>query len=435
MTSSILILVKCRDLCPAYILEYLNFLNSYSPYLFVRQKITSSTPLSSLLIMMVYLKENTKFGNNFIVLLALPFWFITLNTRFNIQKNKEYIGSQNISIFSKSNLCKFESTSQKAWEGFNIPMDKYVLPDDFLEKMKKVIEYSPCSIKTKKKRVILTLFSSHHSFIVANLLCSIVHLKNYSQNYHLFISYDYEGYNFLKHFSKKLQSFNFSLAEDRIIWLNVDERKFGYEEYTKMKSIIQYQLALWNVESVIVDSDVVLFRDISPIFEDNFDITIAAENCCLFKLDKTFNFDEFNIGLNRFIPSPETLFVFREWFNKSIPSPEIDQKILQYLLSPHRIPHNSSENNIQYYKFNEFERLLSVKFIHPLDFLNGGMILLQLYRTKLEMKRQNKTNPYGIHFAWIVDSQKIPFMKQHNFWYFDDQKEQCLANPPKQFFE
>ena len=334
-----------------------------------------------------------------------------------------------------SDICNSFITKDKAHEGFDIPMNKYILPDEFLKQLKIAVKYAPCNQKQKRKRIVMTVFSAAHKWIVSNLLCSIVHIKNYSQNYHIFISYDKEGFDYLNQFRRKLIPFNYTLPQNRILLLNVSKRHFEYEQYTNMKSILQYQLALWNVESIVIDSDIVLFKDFNPIFDDTCDITITAENCCKFKFDHNFNYYEFNIGFSRFIPSPEVRFVFRQWIRNLIPTHRLDQKVLQVFVAPHKRTKNVDGTNIHYYKFDEIELPISIKFIHPLDFLNGGMIKLAYKRTKFEMKNQNKTDPYGIHFAWIRQKDKIPFMMEHNFWYFDHTKGQCKVNPPTPFFK
>ena len=318
----------------------------------------------------------------------------------------------------------------KSWKKINLDMDLYSLPKKFLNDLREALRYSPC-VDTNKRRVIITLFSEEHKYLAGNLVCSMAHIKNFQKHYHILISCDEESYEYMQNLRNELESMNYVMLPEQIIRLNVDSRQFTYEQYCKMKIIIQYQLLLWDVETVVLDSDIVLFKDIEPIFEEKCDLTFASESCCDFNFDKNFNYTFFNVGFNRVIPNRETALIFNQWLYRAIPDPDLDQTVLQNFLSPHRITTNSIGKDIQLYQFKEFERLITIKFIHPLDFRNGGMLNLRFHETIREARRQNKQIPYGLHLAWINEPNKELTLDMHDLWFLDRNNDRCFSEPPK----
>ena len=153
---------------------------------------------------------------NLIIYFIFLLCYVVIERRANPSLIKNCQSKMTIRFYNDSNstnninvsndICQSVITNEKAYEGFDIPMNNYILPDDFLEQLKNVVRSAPCDGKSRRKMIIMTVFSNKHKLIVSNLLCSITRIKNYSKNYHIFISYDEEGFNYLNQFRQKFST-------------------------------------------------------------------------------------------------------------------------------------------------------------------------------------------------------------------------------------
>ena len=195
--------------------------------------------------------------------------------------------------------------------------------------------------------------------------------------------------------------------------------------------IVQHQLLLWNVEPFLIDSDIVLFKDPKPLFEDPVDFTVT-EVGNTFTFGPNYHYRGFNIGFMRIQPNYRTLYIFRLWIIKILRSSTYTQSLLHSIIKPHRIINNFTiGKQIQFYSFKSLETPLSVKIIHPLDFPNGIMIRHK-NRLLSEITKSNRSIPYGAHFAWEAGSaNKENALELNNLWFFDRSNQNCFSTPPK----
>jgi hypothetical protein len=213
-----------------------------------------------------------------------------------------------------------------------------------------------------------------------------------------------------------------------VILFDCTGRSFAYEQYCKIKLVIQYQFLLWNVETTICDDDVVFLKNPLELFASNSHIEVASE-CGATEFSASFDFANVNVGFFRVIPSSLSLRLYNKWLHKAIPnSIEIDQNVLAQLIASLR--REESNTGVQRYDVKSLlgsREDLVVRWYDPLDVVNGLVFHQQGIETSFIARTRGIKKPYLVHLSWIPQEQKISVFSLHELWFVDSGK--CGKTP------
>ncbi|OHS96892.1 hypothetical protein TRFO_01985 [Tritrichomonas foetus] len=303
-----------------------------------------------------------------------------------------------------------------AWKLFpNLQTDNYSLPSEFLTELRNVVNHLK-SYETHQ--IMLTIFNRKYFQLASNLYCSTTFIPDFPLQFHYFVATDELSYNRFLNFT------------NQVLFLDVSDKIRRLEHFDKIKLIIQYQLLIWNFESILLDADTLLFQNPQKLFDNNADIEVSADTCCDYVFDNRFNYQDFNIGFLKATPNEVTKKVYHDWIQTSFKNKSNnDQKVLQDLIFPYR---KQMKGSNQSYSYPGLKRNLEIHFFHPLDFPNAGMLFLHnRFETERQARRLGFTKPFGIHLAWIKYKHKENILTANNFWFFNTTTFKCLMKRPR----
>ena len=276
----------------------------------------------------------------------------------------------------------------------------YHLPEEFKAALKAAADKAPVNPRTGNRMIMFTIFNHNHANFAHNLLCSSAAV-GVPTNFHIFIAMD----------AKSFQRFK-ELRRD-VLFFDASKRNFQYEQFCKVKLFIQYQLLLWRVESVICDDDIVFLKNPLDIFREESHFEFATE-CIAAKFGPGYDYDKFNVGLMRVIPTRSSILVYERWMREAIPNWRvIDQDIFQEVMRPLRV---INKTNIQVYRLPSMEFVV-FRYYDPLDVMNGGLIRQNFMQLIHEVQLKQVTKPFAVHASWVPQDQKRVFMDDQRLWF------------------
>lgn len=299
----------------------------------------------------------------------------------------------------------------------------YSFPQEFLANLRKQVDQAPINNISGNRQVMFTMFNIKHLDLAMNLYCSSVS-AGVPANFHIFITLDKDAFEAMKSF----------VTDREVVFMDVADRKYEYEQFCKVKLFMQYQLLLWGVEATICDDDLVIIKNPMNIFETNTSHFEVSTESIRYEFDPTYDFDEFNVGFMRAIPSETTIRLYKKWLAAAVPnSSEIDQKVLHAILRPVR--RHIGVNQYQYYNLASItgvRETLVIRFYDPLDVVNGGVFHWNKNDARAAARRRKIAEPYVVHLAWITQLQKRPVLTRHRLWFYNMK---CGERPAGAAFE
>lgn len=298
----------------------------------------------------------------------------------------------------------------------------YSFPDGFLNELRVLVDKAPVNKATGNKQVMFTMFNFQHLDLAKNLYCSSIS-AGVPANFHIFITLD-------KHSFTKMKDF---VTDRQVLHLDISDRRYTYEQFCKVKLFMQYQLLLWSVESTICDDDLVIIKNpLDGLFEMNTSHFEVSTEGVIFDFNMNYNFDEFNVGFMRAIPTETTIRLYKKWLIKAVPDKELDQKVLHAMLLPVR--RHDGVNRYQSYDLRRITGIsekLVIRFYDPLDVVHGGVFHMSMAACNAAAQQRGIESPYVVHLAWIQPIDKKSVFSQHQLWFYHNLK--CEVAPGASF--
>lgn len=289
------------------------------------------------------------------------------------------------------------------------------LPADFIANLKVAVQKSPENPKTGNRMIMFTIFDIHHLSFALNLLCSS-RASGLPPNYHIFIAMDERAHTAMKQHCPN------------VILCDVSDRKYEYEQFCKVKLFIQYQLLLWKVESVICDDDLVILENPMKLFREDSHFEFATECQCA-AFGPGYNYDKFNVGFMRVIPTKSSILTYEYWIKSAIPNHFlIDQDVFQEIMKPLKI---TNDSDIQVYKLPTNDHVV-FRYYDPTDVMNGGLLQQNWTSMTQQIQKRRLQRPFVVHAAWVTGSEKYSFLNSMGLWFLRGGR--CNKNTiPRQF--
>jgi hypothetical protein len=289
----------------------------------------------------------------------------------------------------------------------------YSLPREFLSKLDQLASHAPSNSHSGHRQLIFTVFDSNHLFLAENLFCSSV-ASGVGPDLHIFIALDRESFSEMKSFNRE------------VILFDVSKRGFQYEQFCKIKLVIQYHLLLMNVEATICDDDAVFLKNPVALFGNWADFEVAAESNDRY-FSETFNFDIMNVGFLRVIPSQISILMYHKWLTLAIPdSLRLDQNVLSGLLLAVRIRGTFEANQLfDVTRLLKCKEILKVRWFDPLEVTNGKVYHLEHEVTRPVARARGIGKPFIVHLSWIPPAEKNQVLTKWKLWFIKHGK--CIA--------
>jgi hypothetical protein len=269
----------------------------------------------------------------------------------------------------------------------------------------------------------VTAFDRGQLTITKNLLCSS-RAVGLPENFHIFVALD------------EVALSGFSIVNPSTLFLNVSGRNYSYHEFTKVKIFIQLQLLLWNVESIMCDTDIVLLKDPRELFLDETDVEISIEdNGCDFPERRRWWL--VNVGFMRVIPNDKVIELHKKWLIGSVQkTKEIDQRTLWRMLGKSQLIKREGStlwlNTSGVLSQTKDDRCLLVHAYDPVHVQNGNTARMVRYYSIIAHRR-NISEAYVTHLATVKPWNKIPFFKKNGLWFVGSDGFTCNM-PSKRFY-
>ena len=146
----------------------------------------------------------------------------------------------------------------------------------------------------------ITIFNAKQFNLALNLLCSS-QVTKIPKLFHLLIVTDKISYKKMRQFKKEL------------ILFDVEDRKYTYENYGKIKLFIIYYLVSIGVETTICD--IVFFKNPMKLFEETSIIEWSTEGTTVsFDCAQPhFDYHQWNVAFMRIKPCLASILILQKW--------------------------------------------------------------------------------------------------------------------------
>jgi hypothetical protein len=304
----------------------------------------------------------------------------------------------------------------------------YSLPDEFLRKLRNAVDMAPINKRTGRKAIMFTIFNLDHVSQAKNLLCSSIQV-GLPRNYHVFIGLD-----------------SFAIVEMRKMGINpilfdVSDRKYGYYEICKLKGHIHIRLLLWNVETTVCDTDIVFLKDPRRLFKERSHFEVGDENAVFNWSLSHYNYDNFNVGFMRVLPSVMSIQVYQKWaFALRQVDGMLDQMVLHGLLAPYR--KQSIKGPLQFYDIRNLigrdkpapNETFKIRWYGQLRVHNGGSMWMTVDQARDAAIKKGVNMPHVVHFCFMPPADKRPFAENAGLWFLEWGEQSCRI-PDMRFFK
>jgi hypothetical protein len=187
--------------------------------------------------------------------------------------------------------------------------------------------------------------------------------------------------------------------------------------------VIQYQLLLMNVETIVCYDDIVFFKSPIPLLKNDTDFQLQSEGDDR-QFSERFEYEKLNVGFFQVIPSELAIRFVHHWTNATIRQTRLlEQYLLGEMIEPYR---NKDRTGLprQVYDITSFVHVsnatLSVTWFDPLDVPTGKLFHWEKEATMKVARVRNITRPYVFHAAWLMTDQKPVAFAQNNVWMVEN---------------
>ena len=289
----------------------------------------------------------------------------------------------------------------------------YHLTAQFKSELHKFISKTPINIHTNNPQLMITILNEKQFNLALNLLCSS-QITKIPQFFHLFIATDKAAYEKMCNFKKEL------------ILFDVEDRKYTYLNYCKIKLFIIYYLVSVGVETTICDADIVFLKNPMNLFEETSIIEWSPEGIAVsFDCTKPpFEYHRWNVGFMRIKPCLASLLILQKWIFLAIPnSKQITQIVFHGMMKSGVIKSKSPIQTFNLSAIIGIPGFLTARFYNPLEIVNGGIANNTQFIH--ELKKNNIEKPTLVHAAFYSNPKKIPFFRINKLYLLDNETNKC----------
>ena len=376
----------------------------------------------------------------FLILIFIIFSIIFL-LYFKQKTNENLIINQDFNLYLNQNPTPIIPLPETAKAHVNDNFSNWSIPLRTQIELWNIVQESPINEKTKRHFILFSVANAGMKEYIINSICSMK-IAGIPKNFHVTIALDEEAYMSVKKIDANVVYFHSNFVRKAVN----NRQIIDFYNIVKVRPTILYQLLLWDVEPIMVDSDTVFLSDPLHLFNDEADFEVQCDSKEYYKIpyNKYPVPWQVNLGYYKLHPTPSVLKLMPIWMEFMYKSPKVnDQSALRKILKKYPtfwLDNGSNDTVIVDTKSILGSKYpnLSFRFLDPMRIANAG----GLYQDgkdfwRNESKKIRLDKPEFIHFFHIGHiSQKMNTMKENNLIFFDG-NQVCLKDSPhgvKEFY-
>ena len=300
------------------------------------------------------------------------------------------------------------------------------LNPEFLDKLRDFARKTPINPATGYHIVEFSVCNAGFIEFAANLYCSSVK-AGIPKNRYVFIATDMESYETLSALGASVIHLASNFTKNSV----TDRKILDYVKLAKLRPTILHQFLLWGLETVLIDSDVVILEDFIDLFSPVSDMDVGFDSKELVAVPTRLPFWEVNMGILRFVPTDPVLQFFPEWLSQSYVSPKVHEQKKFKTMMRNR-PQTLMGDSIVKIDYNS-TLSLKMHYLDPMLVTNPGATLFYSKdKFRAEAKRRGIRKPKVVHlFHCMSINQKRSALRSLKLRYFSDNR--CV-DPPEDIF-
>lgn len=305
------------------------------------------------------------------------------------------------------------------------------LTDEVKQDLWDAVKRSPVNQRTNKHTLMASVINEGMIEFGLNMLCSL-QMAGVDPINHVMIALDLPSYKAVRAIGANAIYFKSNFTTNAVN----NRHLIQFYDIVKVRPTIVHQLLMWDVETILIDVDIIFISNPLEFFKDNADFEVQSDSKVYYKIpsDEVPVRWEVNLGFYKIHPSQAVLKLSPIWLTRMYKAPKVqDQSALRKILKP--LPHEWRDNETISVDISSLigdeHPNLTFRFLDPMQFVNAGGIWQEGKEYwKDEAYRRKISKPVMCHFFHIgFINEKLKQMKDEDLWFIDSNLK-CLKTPP-----